>query len=397
MLDAYWILNAKDQNQLPSVAHSPASDQQHINLAASSFWINRTVYSFGDSHSGIFSLLPQIQRVPLTAPTAFNIFKIGSTSCSREIILSALKNAKKKPTTVILTFGEIDLRMHVFGQSIQQGKPIKDIIDNVVEEYFSMIYKLKSDGYEVVVNGPHAVGQIQGFPSELMKQLACSYFNFLLCKKCELEQVRYVTLFDKVVDLSSMMKRDYLFRDSNHLKHPNTLIGAELQKLLLDRIESGHCDENSLLYQDGFPLMAGIVLTNINCENTNYPLNCSSIEHALGSFCTNDNYYLILRVFTLATLGSLKIKLRKNVDSNISIHPSVNVYAFGRRHDFLPKSDASCNRLSRVNLEVGNNIFCEEFRCDAFNSCESALSYLAISVSGAKGMHLSSIRIDSVY
>ena len=174
-----------------------------IGSANSNFWTNRIVYSFGDSHSGIFSLLPQVLRVPIQAPTAFNIFKIGSTSRSREIIFDALKDAKKKPTTVILTFGEIDLREHIFSQSILQCKPIKDIIDIVVERYFSMINELRSNGYEVIVNGPHAVGQVKGFPSELMKQVACSYFNYALCQRCASVEVGHVTL-DKVVNLSTM-------------------------------------------------------------------------------------------------------------------------------------------------------------------------------------------------
>ena len=395
ILDSYLVGNQTNCNKLQKVVPLDIKPEAEVISFDDCFWQNRVSYSFGDSHSQIFSLLPQVKRFPLNAPTAFNIFKIGSTSRSREIIENALKKAKQKPTTIILTFGEIDIREHVFNQAIEQVKPVREIIFSVIENYFSMISRLVSDGYEVIVNGPHAVGQFKGFPSELEKQLACSFFNFLLNEKCKSIDVKYVTLFDKVVDLLSMRKREELFCDANHLHRPDTAMGANLQRLLLDRIESGNCEANSNLYQNGFPMMASVVLTDINGRYDHSSFNCSMIDGIFDAFDACKTYFLILRVYTLSPPGILSIKLADVANQLEDIEPILTVYTFDRRHDLMPQGVASCKRLARLNSEVCSHYLREDFQCHLKTSDESDIAYLVVTFEHAQGLHLSGITIQA--
>ncbi len=204
------------------------------------------ILSFGDSHSDIFSCNPSITHLRVGSGTAYNLNNDSSSSGTRIKILSRLKLYLASKTYIILTFGEIDLRAHVYKQSSIQNKLPELVVNDVVSNYMEFIDELMSLGFKVLVNGPHCGGGIrQSSSSEEERNYICEYLNRELMRETEFRKIPFATLYDLVVDpISRRNIREFYF-DDNHLYPPTTPIGKQLQSILINRLF-----ENQTLFCD---------------------------------------------------------------------------------------------------------------------------------------------------
>src|SRR4030043_831921 len=109
------------------------------------------IHVIGDSH-----LRPFVFRSPfllhhISQATAYNLNKDNSFSQSKRYLNSFLRGINKERDVLLLVFGEIDARGHIYLQyKKNNGKiSIDRMIENTVERYGETIRKLKNDGFAV--------------------------------------------------------------------------------------------------------------------------------------------------------------------------------------------------------------------------------------------------------
>ena len=125
------------------------------------------IHCIGDSHTSFFSGSNRIQpiwpkesnnKIPLfrtyhIGPTlAYNLCNSGTHTNGREKLFKIIEGINKNDF-VLLSFGEIDCRVHIAKQAYLQNKSIDDIIKECVKRYFSVILKIKDFGYKIILWG----------------------------------------------------------------------------------------------------------------------------------------------------------------------------------------------------------------------------------------------------
>jgi len=113
------------------------------------------IHVIGDSH-----LRPYLFKKPfllhhISQATAHNLNKDNSFSQSKKYLDSFLPAINKKRDVLLLVFGEIDARVHIYLQYEKNNRQttIGRLIDNTVQRYGETISRLKDDGFSVSVQG----------------------------------------------------------------------------------------------------------------------------------------------------------------------------------------------------------------------------------------------------
>jgi lysophospholipase L1-like esterase len=129
-----------------------------------------------------------------------------------------LSKINPKRDVVLLVFGEIDARVHIYLQYGKSGKTISIdlIIDTTVERYGQAILKLKNEGFAVCVHGiPPAASKefitalpFSGRPRE--RSEISRKFNVKLREYCNTIGVTYVDIQSIASDESGFIKKYYL-------------------------------------------------------------------------------------------------------------------------------------------------------------------------------------------
>lgn len=198
------------------------------------------IHIIGDSHVLAFQH-PILKVHYLGAVTAYNLVNENSSSKGREKLFKVI-NSLKKTDAVLLVFGEIDVRIHIYNQYIKNKRkvPIKKLIGNVIANYSQVIKEIKEKNfrvgvYNIVPPGPqaniynysyYAKWQVRLEITQLMnKQLR------LFCKK---NGVFFIDVFDKVVNSNdifeeSFRKEEFIFDDVHLNDKVTKLVIEELQ------------------------------------------------------------------------------------------------------------------------------------------------------------------------
>lgn len=128
--------------------------------------IEHTIHCIGDSHVSFFSGSDRIQPYwPMlsvntlpwfksyhTGPAlAHNLTKTGTTSRGRETLLEILKSQVPAGGQVLLSYGEIDCRVHLVKQAFKQGVPLQTVVDASLDEYFKVVREVMAMGFKVIV------------------------------------------------------------------------------------------------------------------------------------------------------------------------------------------------------------------------------------------------------
>lgn len=196
------------------------------------------IYCFGDSHVGFFGGVNKIQPVwpkkadeylpffkiyPLGPVLAFNLVKNGTKTKGREKLFKILKQILKG-SDILMSFGEIDCRAHLLKQSELQKRPIKKVVSECVDRYFSVILDLKKKGYKMWVwNVPPSTRfekvEDKNFPvygTNKQRNEITKLFNTLLEKKCRKYGIKFVSVYKKIIDKNGLTDMSYYF-DMAHL------------------------------------------------------------------------------------------------------------------------------------------------------------------------------------
>jgi len=196
-----------------------------------------SVFVIGDSHTNIFSNSPLFQVFHIGPATAYNLIKGGSSTKSSEKINKIL-NMVKKGDIVLLVFGEIDCRIHIFYQfkKNHETQTISKLIQRTIHNYCNCMIKIKNQGIEVCVCGitpPGEEGNIYNYPyyaERKLQQKIYQEFNTELKSKCDDFQINFLDIFPLVSDESGFLLKEYS-DDGLHLNNKFLpLIEKMLQK-----------------------------------------------------------------------------------------------------------------------------------------------------------------------
>ena len=198
------------------------------------------IYCIGDSHVSFFSgynaIIPKWTEDPdykgkiecfkpirVGPSTAYGLLSENTKSDGRRIMFAALKTIPEG-STVLLCFGEIDCRVHVCCQAIQQNKSYEAIVDDCLERYLKVIDEVRAMGFKVIVWNiiasvkPEIEGSDMVNGSVKDRNMATVYFNSALRKRLP-EDVYFLDIFDKLLDQSRWMVRTEYYMDDVHLSY----------------------------------------------------------------------------------------------------------------------------------------------------------------------------------
>jgi hypothetical protein len=126
------------------------------------------IYCFGNSHVSIFSgsdkmvpiwpsrsidHLPWFKTFRLGGCTAYQAMKHISDILELVEVNPCLIGFNKETDTILLVFGEVDVRAHIVLQAEKQNRTVDSITLEVVDRYFEAIMALYNRGFKVAVFG----------------------------------------------------------------------------------------------------------------------------------------------------------------------------------------------------------------------------------------------------
>lgn len=217
------------------------------------------IHCIGDSHISFFSgedaiqpvwpaasrdCLPWFKTHHIGAALAYNLTREGTRTRGREKLFEVLSSEVPDGATVLLSFGEIDCRMHLTKQAEKTDTPIADVVDLCLKEYFKVIAEIKSLGYRVIVynavlSRPRVRGSRRATDAEYAthgtiaeRTETLGLFNSGARERCTQTGVFFLENTPHLVNRSGTIPAWYFF-DSIHLSQramPVTL--RELEALL---------------------------------------------------------------------------------------------------------------------------------------------------------------------
>lgn len=207
-----------------------------------------TIYVIGDSHTDLFtqniisakkflgqiekkwflaanySCAPKIIAYHLDAVLAYSLGKKGTSNKVTEKIEYLLKGGFIPPgSLLILSFGEIDCRVHVKRQAEINKVSQLEVILNIINNYISFAVSLKNKGFKVAIYGPPG-SQSENAPldpyfprygSEEERNKIVECYNQKLAEECRKNGLYFFSLFDKTV--SKYKTNVKFYRDGVHL------------------------------------------------------------------------------------------------------------------------------------------------------------------------------------
>ena len=188
-------------------------------------WFDRAIiHVIGDSH-----LKPFVFRSPfllhhISQATAYNLNKDKSYSQSKKYLNSFLPAINKKRDVLLLVFGEIDARVHIYLQYEKNNKKIniERLIETTVERYGETIGRLKNNGFAVCVHGLPPAAR-KDFESELpflgspeQRSEISRQFNNKLGDFCRKNGVLFIDMQMIAADEKGFIKKEYA-ADEVHL------------------------------------------------------------------------------------------------------------------------------------------------------------------------------------
>jgi hypothetical protein len=183
------------------------------------------IHVIGDSHLRPFVFKSPFLLHHISQATAYNLNKDNSFSQSKKYLNSFLPEINKKRDVVLLVFGEIDARVHIYLQYKKNKEKISidRLIEATVEKYGETIRRLKDDGFVVCVHGIPPAAR-KNFESNLpflgsprQRSEISREFNRKLGEFCRKNGVPYIDVQSVSADEKGFMKKEYA-ADEVHLK-----------------------------------------------------------------------------------------------------------------------------------------------------------------------------------
>lgn len=193
------------------------------------------IHIIGDSHVKIFNKHPNFKCHYIPKATANNLHKEYSTSNSHHKLYKLLDRLNKELDQLLLSFGEIDCRLHVYYQSIKRKESIDQIIKSTITNYGKVLKDLKDQGFQFFLLGIPPCGyqgnyyNIPFFPDKIVQAQIYLDYNNMMIQYCNKHGYRYLDIYSKTVNEEGLVQKD-LLKDRVHLNGKIIPIVEELIK-----------------------------------------------------------------------------------------------------------------------------------------------------------------------
>lgn len=196
-----------------------------LNILYSKIYDKPMIHIIGDSHSHVFRCNKFFIVHHVGAATAHNLMKEKSTTNSNRKLFNIIKKIGRKDI-VILVFGEIDCRLHIYYQYKKNNEKIamEKLISETINNYGTVMERLKLIGVNfLVLNIPPAGKQnnVFGFPYYAPPQIRSQIhkkFNKQLEAFCDKNDIRFINFYSKVVDDNGFILKKFT-SDGIHFNH----------------------------------------------------------------------------------------------------------------------------------------------------------------------------------
>jgi hypothetical protein len=215
-----------------------------------------TIHCIGDSHSSFFSGLDRIQpNWPATSldqllwfkthhigpALAYNLTKSGTTILGRESLLAVIASKASLDDYILLSFGEIDCRVHLVKQAHKKTIHLEAAVDACLDEYFKVVREIMALGYKVIVynitpprfSKKHRGVDYEKSEAELVavgtweqRQKAATLFNAGAKDRCAKSGAKFIETTHQLIDKHGRLMPFFLM-DNVHLAQramPATLV-----------------------------------------------------------------------------------------------------------------------------------------------------------------------------
>lgn len=182
------------------------------------------VHVVGDSHVFLFEGVSPFVATWLGGATAYNLGRAGSTTRSGDKLEKALKAVDRSKDVLLVVVGEIDCRIHIYDQYMRRNRvqSIESLIDDTIDTYGSVLQRIRSRGYRVVVHSVSAAAREDNryharfYADEATRSRIVQLFNQRLERWCAANDLEYFDVYRLVRDDDGFLK-EALTDDGIHL------------------------------------------------------------------------------------------------------------------------------------------------------------------------------------
>jgi hypothetical protein len=186
---------------------------------------SRSLFHFiGDSHVSAYSKGRYFLTHHIGPATAYKLASSSSTTHSYEKLFLELRKINKKRDVVVLVFGEVDCRMHIYKQFVKNHSAISiaELIDKTISRYKCALKQVDDAGYNFLVYGivPAAtqenIWNTDFYPDGKIRLIINREFNEQLKIYCAKNSYRFLDVQSKFADESGFISK-YFSTDGLHL------------------------------------------------------------------------------------------------------------------------------------------------------------------------------------
>jgi hypothetical protein len=194
------------------------------------------VHVIGDSHVIPFRGTMPFLAHHLGAATAFNLTKKNSSTRSNEQLFKVV-NKLGEEDTAMLSFGEIDCRIHIYYQHKKSNGrySISELIDRTISNYGEVMAQLKQSGVNFCVYCVSPAANVDNeykYPFygtvEVRSQIN-RMFNEKLEAFCRSNGYKFIDIYDRVSDKDGLMLKEYADDEIHLNKKAVRLVRGELR------------------------------------------------------------------------------------------------------------------------------------------------------------------------
>ena len=188
----------------------------------------RIIHVIGDSHVGAFYLQYPYITHHIGAATAHNLINKSSSVNSREKIEEIVKEINNKRDLVLMVFGEIDCRIHIYKKYREEKLtiPLIKLVRNTVSRYGEMILSIRNRGVKICVLSVAPTSREENkycykYYADFNERTKITrIFNKELEEFCKNNKINFIDVHKKTVDSDGGISQEYAL-DEVHL---NSLI-----------------------------------------------------------------------------------------------------------------------------------------------------------------------------
>lgn len=194
------------------------------------------IHVVGDSHVEPFRGSIPFSAHHIGATTAYNLNKKNSTTKSHEKLFQVIERIRKNDI-VMLCFGEIDCRIHIYYQHKKSNEKysMEELIDRTISNYGEVMAQLKDRGINFCVYCVSPATKVEneykypfyGTP-EIRSQINRT-FNEKLKLFCETNGYKFIDIYDEVAAKDGLMLKEYMSDDIHLNRRAVRLVRAEIR------------------------------------------------------------------------------------------------------------------------------------------------------------------------